>query len=920
LRKKGVVSFDADVPRRSYTMQRRTDLQKLALSPQVSAPRLLRRWPKPGQNLRSTLLWQACTLMLSTLAGTSAWAQANQAFGPFGSTSAFYTLENNHTATLYSRAVRRDNANRIWMLQDWATPGNADTDCAVQRHVQNARMLDMDFGGSTEATQRLYFDVGGNNADVCFDMEFSPGGKAVVAATATTATGSTGAFARLMPNGALDTSFGVTGKVNLQALGVPSSNGINLRDLVVLPSGGMVACGYTDVAGDLNMFVVQLTASGQLDTSFATVGYRQIPISNLGDKADTCLAMERTASGKLLLVGRAKNGIIATDNDFAAVRLNSDGTLDGSFGNSGVKIIPIDSTASADDRVYDVAIDPVSGRSFLFGDSVGTSGFAPTVATVVALNSAGQLDNSFGNLGKVLFRYSDRAILRGVGSSGVRRGVISGGNLYIVGNNTNHPNMQADFGTYDVAVAALHANDGSFLSSYGSNGVSYHSFGMTQYSNIEAPAAGGVANRNKIDEFVGDADISDGRLTIAFMANRFPAITGVEPIAGAFAPAMAQLTVTPAQDGFDGNGFSGVDAPDINLAPALPVPTGYQRYCSVLDPVSGAAGFEVGTLLEDPCQTLKAQNANYVIQRAGLWNPNGQNQAMRVCGTDIKMSRGQGTSAILNVLSLQTLNCVYTVAPQYLPIFERPYEGAHVAASSSAFFTHTAGFPSAGTPGPFVSDFGQPIGDHLFAHSVDFLGRQQCFVDANGVHQQKVKINEPAIDLGLPEGRNVESMAPGIVMQAVPRYVINYAASTLTSNKSSPYQREFFVGHRVGSGIYQEEFVSYYAHTSDTLVRIGQIVGANSVLGHVGTTGSSSGFHLHYGVTRYKNLSFSKSFALSFDRLNFADQSPINSSVDPYGWKAPLITGNDPWANRNNNAGAFSSDLWLNNSERPPTN
>ena len=48
-----------------------------------------------------------------------------------------------------------------------------------------------------------------------------------------------------------------------------------------------------------------------------------------------------------------------------------------------------------------------------------------------------------------------------------------------------------------------------------------------------------------------------------------------------------------------------------------------------------------------------------------------------------------------------------------------------------------------------------------------------------------------------------------------------------------------------------EGYQSLYGHLSRILVRPGQRVEKGQVLGYVGSTGRSTGPHLHYGVYRY---------------------------------------------------------------------
>lgn len=57
-------------------------------------------------------------------------------------------------------------------------------------------------------------------------------------------------------------------------------------------------------------------------------------------------------------------------------------------------------------------------------------------------------------------------------------------------------------------------------------------------------------------------------------------------------------------------------------------------------------------------------------------------------------------------------------------------------------------------------------------------------------------------------------------------------------------------------------YVAYYAHASKIIVTNGQYVKQGDVLGYVGTTGYSSGYHLHFGIL--KNGSWTDPYALFF--------------------------------------------------------
>jgi len=82
------------------------------------------------------------------------------------------------------------------------------------------------------------------------------------------------------------------------------------------------------------------------------------------------------------------------------------------------------------------------------------------------------------------------------------------------------------------------------------------------------------------------------------------------------------------------------------------------------------------------------------------------------------------------------------------------------------------------------------------------------------------------IDIGAPYGSNILAAADGEVITA--EWVPAYGLTVIIDN---------------GSGI-----VTLYAHMSKILVHKGQVVKRNNVIGRVGSTGYSTGPHLHFEV------------------------------------------------------------------------
>lgn len=142
--------------------------------------------------------------------------------------------------------------------------------------------------------------------------------------------------------------------------------------------------GYTwdNVSGDI--FVIRLNIDGSLDNTFGTNGISIADNSN--DIAETVSIQN---DGKILVGGY-------TDSNFTVARFNIDGTLDTTFGINGWAITEFDAAVS---YVKDMAIQN-DGKIVLAGFAISSALYKMAAAR---LNSDGSLDNSFGTNGKVIF-------------------------------------------------------------------------------------------------------------------------------------------------------------------------------------------------------------------------------------------------------------------------------------------------------------------------------------------------------------------------------------------------------------------------------------------------------------------------------------------------------------------------------------
>lgn len=180
---------------------------------------------------------------------------------------------------------------------------------------------------------------------------------------------------RLTSAGAYDGTFGTGGRVELGASG--NDEGM----AIAFDANNNILIGARE-----EFTIFRLTPTGTLDAAFGTGGSITInPTANADDLNDIIV----DANGKIVVMGQ---GGLTLQVDFIAARLNSNGTLDNTFGTSGITVV---SAGLIQDAGRAIAID-ANGKILLGGDSSGPNG---TDFTVVRLNTNGTVDNTFGTNG-----------------------------------------------------------------------------------------------------------------------------------------------------------------------------------------------------------------------------------------------------------------------------------------------------------------------------------------------------------------------------------------------------------------------------------------------------------------------------------------------------------------------------------------
>jgi uncharacterized delta-60 repeat protein len=187
-------------------------------------------------------------------------------------------------------------------------------------------------------------------------------------------------ISRFNSDGSPDLTFNSTGSVVIPNGGSVASEPVRLA---VRPDGKIVLTGIS-----LQLRVVQLNSDGALDSSFGTNGIA----SGVGG-----YALSLQSDGKILVVNRNTDFPANTRQEIK--RLNSDGTLDGSFGSGGSTTV---SFVNQDDSLAnpsDLAVQ-LDGKILLGVGIRLTSSGSGFDFGLARLNSNGALDNSFGFNGR----------------------------------------------------------------------------------------------------------------------------------------------------------------------------------------------------------------------------------------------------------------------------------------------------------------------------------------------------------------------------------------------------------------------------------------------------------------------------------------------------------------------------------------
>lgn len=175
-----------------------------------------------------------------------------------------------------------------------------------------------------------------------------------------------------------------------------SKGDTSVRSLILKDDNQLIGAGYTGPSSNSEDFaMVRVNTDGSLDTNFGSSG---TATSNFSSDEDFAYAAKTDSNGNILLGGFLE--LTPGDNNsrlFALARYNTDGFLDTNFGSSGLATSDF---SSVTDYIQDIAIRP-DNKIIAWGQT--NNGAA--LGQLVRYNTDGSLDTEFASNGGVLLNF-----------------------------------------------------------------------------------------------------------------------------------------------------------------------------------------------------------------------------------------------------------------------------------------------------------------------------------------------------------------------------------------------------------------------------------------------------------------------------------------------------------------------------------
>jgi uncharacterized delta-60 repeat protein len=218
---------------------------------------------------------------------------------------------------------------------------------------------------------------------------------------------------RYNADGSLDTNFGSGGIANLGSGKISSNYPENTSTQIAIQKDGKIVFAgdaYTTSATRANFFVKRVNPNGSVDATFPS-------FVNVGIGSNSAVALTLQSDGKFLELGNLQ--VVGNfQGELALVRLNTDGTLDASFGVNG----KVATGGGNKDSVQSNSRIAVQGNGQII-----VAGAEGNAFKIVRYNVDGSVDTRFGAAGVVLADFATPVSVGDVAVQADGKIVVAGG-------------------------------------------------------------------------------------------------------------------------------------------------------------------------------------------------------------------------------------------------------------------------------------------------------------------------------------------------------------------------------------------------------------------------------------------------------------------------------------------------------------
>jgi len=404
---------------------------------------------------RRVLTWSGAFLLALSFSPGYTQQQAGDLDDFFGGDGIVTTTFSGQNDIAHAVALQKDGKIVAAGVE---AQGSTDSDFAIARYSSEGT-LDQNFdpiGQDGKVTTDIDLD------DVAYDVAIQPDRKIIAAGesgnSGIVAATSQFSVVRYNEDGSLDTNFGPanTGKVTIEITNLDDS----VRGIAIQPSTNplnpdefkIILAGTSDFSGTSgDITLIRLNSDGSIDDTFGQQGTGIVTTLISNSTQNVANDVAILPNGQIVVAARSKRGVTPSDT-FVVIKYDSDGIVDPTFGIRTVTFSGIEEIANA----LSVQTDGKIVVAGIVRQSSLVSSFG-----IARLKSNGDLDQDFNGNGKITLSISGALDI----ANDVSIQTIDGQRKIVVVGTSDAESPSSLF-----TVTRLN-EDGSFDTSFGNGGL-----------------------------------------------------------------------------------------------------------------------------------------------------------------------------------------------------------------------------------------------------------------------------------------------------------------------------------------------------------------------------------------------------------------------------------------------------------------